>query len=266
MASKGARTLLSANDPSPVRIANPDGRSLFLLIGDHAGNRIPQALADLGLSNGDLERHIALDIGVSRLGRALSGVLDAPFIEQRYSRLVVDCNRAQGTPESIAAVSDGTAIAGNAGLDPAAAECRYREIFTPYHDAVAAALDQRAAKGRPAVLVSLHSFTPVLGMQARPWDIGVLHDRGETAFARVLLGRLGDGGQWCVGDNEPYYMDETDFTVPYHAYPRDLPYAEIEVRQDLLADDAGIEAMAAALGAALVRAAGEEGMGPAGDS
>lgn len=253
--SKGAQTLLSANDPSPVLIANPEGRSLFLLIGDHAGSCIPEALCNLGLAEPDLERHIALDIGVSALGRALSEAMDAPFIEQRYSRLVVDCNRAKGTPQSIAAVSDETVIPGNAGLDPEAAERRYRHIFDPYHRAIAAALDRRGEEGRAVVLISLHSFTPVLGAQARPWDVGVLHDGGETEFARTLLGQLVQGSSWCVGNNEPYHMDATDFTVPYHAYPRGLHYAEIEVRQDHLTDDAGVRTMAATLGKALVQAA-----------
>jgi predicted N-formylglutamate amidohydrolase len=93
--------LLSASDPPPVRITNPDGQSLFLLIGDHAGNLIPERLGGLGLAPEDIKRHIAWDMGVAALGRELAALLDATFIEQRYSRLVIDCNRAPTRPRQL---------------------------------------------------------------------------------------------------------------------------------------------------------------------
>jgi predicted N-formylglutamate amidohydrolase len=251
MTGKSPTTLLRAGDPSPVRIDNPAGQSLFLLLGDHAGSGIPGRLGNLGLPEADLQRHIALDIGVARLGRTLAAALDAVFVEQSYSRLVVDCNRAEGSPESIVATSDGTIIAGNAKLDEDDRERRYREIFDPYHAAIAAALDQRKAEGRGVILVSLHSFTPVLGPERRPWDVGILHDGGDTAFALALARQLRSASRWCIGDNEPYRMDDTDYTVPFHAYSRGLPYAEIEIRQDHLASEAGVASVARELGRAM---------------
>lgn len=258
MASEGKPALLSADDLPPVRIANPEGRSLFLLLGDHAGNGIPRSLSGLGLPESELQRHIALDIGVSRLGRALASALDAVFVEQRYSRLVVDCNRDTASAEGIAAVSDGTTIPANATVAAGARESRYREVFHPYHNAIAALLDARAAKGEPVILVSLHSFTPVLAGERRPWEIGVLHDGGDTGFALALLARLRAGGG-TIGDNQPYRMDATDYTVPRHAYPRLLPYAELEIRQDRLATHAGIARVARLLSQALVLAADDVG-------
>jgi predicted N-formylglutamate amidohydrolase len=233
-------------------MTNAGGQSLFLLLGDHAGNLVPQALGRLGLAQIDLQRHIALDLGIAELGGRLAALLDTPFVEQRYSRLVIDCNRAPESADSIAPASDGTAIPANATLDPAARLNRRAAIFDPYHDAIAELLE----RGREAALVSLHSFTPALGEEARPWDIGVLYDGGDTGLAKRFLARLQAAGEWCVGDNRPYTMDDTDFTIPRHAYPRALPYVEIEVRQDRLGDADGVAAMARAIGDALLAAAG----------
>lgn len=90
--------------------------------------------------------------------------------------------------------------------------------------------------GIATTIVSLHSFTPVLDNIARPWDVGVLHDRGATDFARSILAALRAVPSLTVGENEPYRMDATDYTVPLHAYPALRPYIELEVRQDRLFD------------------------------
>lgn len=233
------RALLGPNDPPPVRITNPGGGSSFLLIGDHAGKAFPEALGTLGLGQGDLARHIVCDIGVMELGCMLADRLDACFIEQSYSRLVVDCNRAAAHPQAFAAVSDGTVIPGNAALDTTGQAERFCAIHAPYQAAIADTLADRDAAGRETILVSLHSFTPVMQGLARAWDIGVLHHGGETGFALALLDRLRAMQGVRVGDNEPYRMDETDHTVPLHAYAARRPYAELEIRQDHIADGIG---------------------------
>jgi len=249
-------TLLGPTDCAPFRIINKAGRSSFLLVGDHAGNEVPLKLARLGLDAAELSRHIAVDIGVSALGAGLAARLDACFIEQRYSRLVVDCNRHAGAVDAMAPESDGTAVPANRNLAPADREGRLREIYQPYHGAIAEALAERARSGRATVFLALHSFTPSLAGQARPWDIGVLYGDGNAGFAQALLAGLRGQGGICVGDNQPYRMDETDYTVPRHAWPAGLPYVELEVNQRLLANDAGIADIADGLAAALVSALG----------
>lgn len=245
-------TLLNPSDPNPVReTAVPAEESPFLLVGDHAGASIPAALGTLGLTAADRVRHIALDIGVERLGQALSARLGARLVSQAYSRLVVDCNRDPRDPGWIAAKSDGTAIPGNAGVADAEREARRREIFEPYHRAIAGLLDRRAVESLETVFVSLHSFTPEMGGVRRPWEIGVLHDGREDGFALDLLAGLRRRAGLSPGDNQPYRMDRTDYTVPRHAYPRGLRYAELEVRQDLLVDAAGVGAVADLLADAL---------------
>ena len=247
---------LNASDGNPVRTnLVPVARSPFLLVGDHAGHAIPARLEGLGVSPADRSRHIALDIGVKELGLALGEHLHAPFIWQHFSRLVCDCNRDPDDPDWIPQVSDGTVIPGNAGLAVDDQVVRRAAIFDPYHDAIAAMVAERLSARRPTVFVSLHSFTPAMAGTARPWDIGVLHDGREDAFALEVLSGLQALDGYRIGDNEPYDMDDTDYTVPRHAYPHALPYIELEVRQDHLSDAAGIARMAQLL-ATVLEAAG----------
>lgn len=242
--------LLRASDPPPVETVNPGGASPFLLIGDHAGNLIPTALGNLGVDARDLLRHIAWDIGVDALGRDLAARLDATFVRQRYSRLVIDCNRDPASVEAMPVISDATPVPGNDSLTPTGRQRRIEALHEPYQAAIAAALQARAH----ATLVSLHSFTPALAGIARPWHIGVLHDGRNDAFAVRLLGWLQQHADMPIGDNAPYRMDSTDYTVPRHAFAAARPYVELEVRQDLLGDATGVSRIAALLAAGLAAA------------
>ncbi len=240
MVEQPASSLLGLNDPAPVRVYNPEGGSPFLLIGDHAGIAIPAQLGTLGLSPADLDRHIACDIGVRGLGEALAHRLQACFIYQLYSRLVIDCNRVPGSIEAVADNADGTPVPGNIGLGSAEKHQRIAAIHAPYHDAIAAEIATRSARGQATILVALHSFTPMLaGAKRRPWHVGVLHSDGDPRFALAVLDQLHREPDLIVGDNEPYKMDATDHSIPRHAFAAGLGYVELEVRQDLLASVEG---------------------------
>ena len=239
--------MLDTDEPEAAAVVNPHGAAPFLLIGDHGGRRVPRALANLGLPDAELARHIGWDIGVTALGEALAVPLDAVFVHQRYSRLVIDCNRDPAAPDAMPAASDGTAVPGNAALDAAARAARVAAIHAPYHAAIHDEIARRTAAGQPTALVALHSFTPAMQGAARPWHCGILHDGANDALARAMLAGLRAEGDLVVGDNEPYAMDSIDYTVPRHAFAAGLPYVEIEVRQDLLADAAGIAAWVARL-------------------
>jgi predicted N-formylglutamate amidohydrolase len=231
--------LLGGQDAPPVLEHNPAGRSPFLLTCDHYGRTIPRILGDLGLPAGELTRHIAWDIGIAGVAGALAKHLDAHLIAQRYSRLVIDCNRPPDAPSSIPRLSESTTISGNAGLAGEAAEARRREIFEPYHRRIAEVIDRRLRDGVPTVLVSLHSFTAVYAGIVRPWHIGTLYQR-DTRLPPLLLKRLRAEADLVVGDNEPYAVsDDTDYTIPVHGEARGLMNSGIEIRQDLIADQAG---------------------------
>lgn len=239
MAGRAANGVLGPNDLAPFKLFNAAGRSPFLLIGDHAGSAVPARLGYLGLTPMDLSRHIAIDIGIYGLGHALARLLDAPFLHQHYSRLVIDCNRDPAQEAAIPLVSDGTGIIGNERICAQDRAARVDAIHVPYHDALATMIDARQAAGRDTVLLSLHSFTPVMDGFTRPWHVGVLHWRGRTDFAQAMIDILREDAGLTVGDNAPYRMDDTDYTVPRHTFARDIRYAEMEVRQDLISDQAG---------------------------
>jgi len=248
MNSQPSQSLLEADEPAPVRIINPGGRASFLLIGDHAGNLVPRALEPFGVARADLERHIGWDIGIAALGEMLAGMLDATFIAQCYSRLVIDCNRSPEAFDAMPEASDGTPIPANAAtLDAAARAARVAAIHAPYQAAIAAELARRDAAGEDTVLVALHSFTPVMRGFARPWQIGILHGGGNEAYARSVLAALEARGDLVVGDNEPYAMDTIDFTIPNHAFAKARRYVETEIRQDLLASEDQIRGWAEVL-------------------
>jgi len=244
-------SLLDDDESAPTVAVNPAGRSPFLLLGDHAGKDIPRRLGTLGLARADRERHIAWDIGTRRLGELLAKSLDATFIHQRYSRLVIDCNRDTTAADAIPETSDGTVIPGNERLADEARMQRIEAIHAPYQRAIAAELSRRAADRHATIIVSLHSFTPVMAGKPRPWSIGVLYSDGDTRFAAALLDILAREMGEGVGDNEPYRMDETDHSIPRHAFASGLPYAELEIRQDLIGEPAGQERWCGIVGAAL---------------
>jgi predicted N-formylglutamate amidohydrolase len=231
--------LLGKEDAAPVVEENPQGPSPFLFTSDHFGRAIPRRLGDLGLSESELARHIAWDIGIAGVARALSERLDAHLIAQHYSRLVIDCNRPLHAPSSIPLISEATTISGNESLTREAVEARRREVFHPYHRRIAEVIDRRLGEGRPTVLVSLHSFTPVYAGIKRPWHVGTLYQR-DTRLPPLLLKGLRAQADLVVGDNEPYAVsNETDYTIPVHGEARGLMNTGIEIRQDLIADQAG---------------------------
>jgi predicted N-formylglutamate amidohydrolase len=231
--------LASEHDAPPVKEESPQGRSPFLLTADHYGRAIPRALGDLGLPESELRRHIAWDIGIAGIASALSKNLDAHLIAQRYSRLVIDCNRPPHTASSIPRISETTVIPGNEGLTREAAETRKREVFDPYHRRIREAIDARLSRGVSTILVSLHSFTPVYGGIARSWHVGTLY-QSDTRLPAMLLARLRAQGGLVVGDNKPYAVtNETDHTIPVHGEARGLMNSGIEIRQDLIAEAAG---------------------------
>lgn len=227
-------SLLGPDDPPAVEVVRPDASSEHFLTCEHAGRRIPQRLGNLGVSDSDLERHIAWDIGAEGVSRRLSEYLDATLVLQNYSRLVVDCNRSPDADDFIVTLSENTEIPGNLDVTEADITARKQAVFDPYHDAIRNALDARERAGRATVLSAMHSCTPVFHGVSRPWHIGVLYDKDER-FARILLELLAEDGELVIGENEPYELShERDYAIPVHAERREIPHVEFEIRQDLI--------------------------------
>jgi len=243
--------LLSPEEPPPVIEERREGRSNFVIAVDHAGRHIPRRLDDLGLPQSELRRHVAWDIGSLAVARATSGALDAPLVAQQYSRLVIDCNRDPMADSSIATQSEWIEIPGNIGLSALEVAARRAEIFDPYHDHLRTLLDARQAMGRSTILVTQHTMTDLYKGVRREMHAAVLYNR-DRSFAGILLEALRRETGLIIADNQPYFVsDATDYTIPRHAEARGLPYAEIEIRQDLVASASGQAEWGRRLAAAL---------------
>ncbi|MFL6551071.1 MAG: N-formylglutamate amidohydrolase [Povalibacter sp.] len=245
--------LLDVDEPSPVTIELPSAMSDFVLTCDHASARIPKALGTLGLSHTELSSHIAWDIGALRVAQLLSERLDATLIMQNYSRLVVDCNRLPTAADSIPLRSEWVDIKGNEHLDDTAIAARRAEIFTPYHDALVSLLEQRQRDRRKTLLIAIHSFTPTYLNVSRPWSVGVMY-RKDARLAKALLPLLRKDKRMEVGDNQPYGIEDADYGLPVYGESRGLPHIGIEIRNDLIADEAGQKTWAGRLSSLLKQA------------
>ena len=195
-------------------------------------------MARSGLPAAQLERHIAYDIGVAPIVRALAAELDAPAVMTRYSRLLIDPNRGRDDPTLIMRLSDGAVIPGNRKLDAAERDKRLQRFYEPYHRAIDDVIDQCLATGVAPALLSIHSFTESWKQFTRPWHVGVLWD-GDARLAKPLLEAFYAEGDLIVGDNEPYAGQLEGDCLWQHGAQRGLANAIVEVRQDLIRDAAG---------------------------
>ena len=231
----------------PFLLVEGNRRQGLLLIADHARRDLPEEYGDLGLPASEFDRHIAYDIGVEALTRELAARLDVPAVMAGFSRLLVDPNRGEDDPTLIRQLYDGTVVPANYPMDAVERERRLELFYRPYHDAISAMVASTyAASGQPPVIVSIHSFTPVMQARMRPWHAGVLWDMDDRV-ARPLIDALAADPLLVVGDNEPYDGALRGDTMYRHAIVNGLPHALIEIRQDLIADATGTEAWAARL-------------------
>ena len=233
---------LSAADPPPFFVMHRDAASPLMLVCDHASCRFPEALGDMGLDPFARRCHLAVDIGAGPLTEYLADSLGLTAVLAQYSRLVVDCNRPLGSPQSIAEQSAGATVPGNRGLSSEERAARIDGLYRPYHESIDQLLDSRC--NQATMLLSIHSFTPVLNGQSRPWHVGISHWR-DRRLAALLLGALSRHCDLRVGDNEPYPIElETDYTIPQHGGGRGLPSVMIEIRQDGIGTDDAASAWA----------------------
>jgi len=234
-------TLLTFEDIPAYGIENPARAADILFLSDHAGRAIPAKLGKLGLDEAELSRHIGYDIGIYGVTSQLARAIGATYIFQPYSRLVIDCNRKPGKPQSVMSQSDGTVIPGNANISEDEIRAREDEILWPYQRQIEAELNRRAAAGQPTVIISMHSCTNRLRTddRDRPWEISVIA-HSDWRVAEPLVEVLRSETDRRVGVNQPYTVDmEMDYTLPVHAEGRNIPYVEIEIRQDLIGDAGG---------------------------
>ena len=249
--SNSLTSLISDKDPPPFQVINRNGTTDLLLVCDHAGQKIPQALLGLGLKKETFNLHVAYDVGASQVACNLSDFLDAPLVLANYSRLLIDPNRSPEDPESILPTSDGIPVPGNKNLDKNSRNKRVRDIFNPYHDAIHQLLEKITNPGKKPAFLSIHSFSPEYGEKPRPWDIGVLWN-SDQRIAIPLMKLLKAKGL-NVGDNLPYSGHDLAYTIDRHGGARKLPNCAVEINQNQLQDETGIMRWSNILGETLIK-------------
>ena len=238
--------LLGPDEPAAYALRNPESTLPILLVCDHASRRIPSKLADMGLDPVVRHCHLAWDIGAGPLTEKLAASLGATAVLCEYSRLVIDCNRQLMDPGAFLEFGDGVVIPGNRNLQPTDKGARADEIYWPYHRAIDTQIERFSLHDTAPAFIAIHSFTPVMNGKSRPWEIGVLWDR-DRVTAEIFIHDFREAG-FMVGDNEPYSgKAPQDFTIDHHAEPRNLSHVGIEIRQDLIHDDKGVERVAAVM-------------------
>jgi predicted N-formylglutamate amidohydrolase len=244
---------------APVEIIPGNLAADLLILVDHATNRMPTEYGTLGLPPAELERHIAYDIGAGPLGRALAARFNAPAVLSGFSRLLIDPNRGEDDPTLIMRLSDGAVVPGNARVDAKVREDRLARFYRPYHDAIVDMLAKMLAGGRTPAILAVHSYTPVWKGTSRPWHAGILWDM-DPRFALPLLEGLRADHSLRVGDNEPYLGALRNDTMYRHGTGRGIAHALLEVRNDLIAEPAGVLEWADRLEAVLAKILGDETM------
>lgn len=229
---------------APFKVIDGDRGKGLVLLCDHARRDLPEEYGDLGLPREQFDRHIAYDIGAEQVTRKLAAMLGVPAVLATFSRLLIDPNRGEDDPTLIRQLYDGAVISGNYPMTQEERQRRLDGFYRPYHDAVGSMVASVHKKtGSAPFVLSVHSFTPVMQGRARPWHAGVLWDMDHRA-AWPLIEMLAEDAALVVGDNEPYDGALRGDTMYRHAIVNGFAHALIEIRQDLIADEAGAAAWA----------------------
>lgn len=245
------------NTPPAFLVENSDNDSPLLFVCDHASNALPPAYDQLGLDKQTLSQHIAWDIGALGIARKLSSRFQSTLVSGVYSRLLVDLNRFPGDPGWIPESSDGIAIPANQNLSESQRKARADRYFWPYQQAISREVEKINARTQTPIIISIHSFTPALtdGKQ-RPWHIGILWS-DDDRLAAPMMTALRDNPAVCVGDNQPYHANNPKgYTVKTHAEDVDYLNLLVEIRQDLIGDEIGVDKWSEIFGDALERVLG----------
>lgn len=257
MVGYGVATSFAASLLQPALTINANGASPFVLVCDHASNRIPDEYGNLGLDMHQRLMHVAWDPGALSVSNMLVELLDAPLVHATVSRLVIDCNRTVDASDLIPVVSERTEIVANLDVDEVERAYRIEAFHAPFHRAIEDLLDARDAAGQETILVCMHSFTPVYKGTSRPWPIGLIHARDES-YTRALQGALEDDTpKLNVGWNQPYSaLNGVTYTLEHHGDERGIPATMIEIRHDEILEPSGVALWASRLARCLEAARG----------
>jgi predicted N-formylglutamate amidohydrolase len=171
----------------------------------------------------------------------LSDMLDAALVMQRFSRLAYDCNRPPEAADAYPEKSEIFAVPGNRGLSAADKALRAEALYHPFHGAIDGSDGQACAPpGRPVILVTVHSFTPVYFGEPRDGALGILHDDDRRLADLPCSRPLPPPGLMGVRRNYPYGpQDGVTHTLKKHGLTRQIANVMLEIRNDLITDASG---------------------------
>ena len=244
MTQSNNTSILAAAEGAVYEKGNHDGMSAVLLICEHASNFIPASLDNLGLDAKTANSHVAWDPGALAVTQLLSRSLDATMITSKVSRLVYDCNRPPDAVGAMPAKSEIFLIEGNQNLSVDQKTARINEIYVPFTNAIKNEIKARSNAGRTTVMATIHSFTPIYFGEKRTVELGILLDKD----ARMADAMLDIPSTMVTMRNQPYGADDgVTHTLKLHALPNGLLNVMIEIRNDLIATNAGQKKVAAEL-------------------
>ncbi|WDR00702.1 N-formylglutamate amidohydrolase [Devosia sp. J2-20] len=239
---------MSRTEQHSVLVTNARGPSPFVIVCDHASNRIPTRYGDLGLTMTERVSHIAWDPGALAVSRKLADLLDAPLVQSTVSRLIIDCNRDLDAPDLIWTLSEATRIAANEGISAEERQYRIDHYHRPFHASMETLLEARRHAGQETILICMHSFTPVYNGVARPWPIGVIHGMDTRYTAAVRDALAAEHPALNIGWNEPYAaLNGVTLTLERHGDGRGLDATMIEIRNDEILEPVGVDQWSARL-------------------
>jgi len=232
--------------PLLPELLNGDATAGLVVLCEHASNHIPEAYQQLGLTDDDLASHIAWDIGAADVTRRMCDMMKVSGVLASASRLLIDPNRGADHPTLVPLVSDKTSVPANRDLTPAAIALRKATVYDPFHRAADQVIERHLAEGTTPLIVGMHSFTPEMNGEVRPWQIGFLWDK-DPRLAQAMIGLIERETDLTVGQNQPYSGHDLYYSMQRHGAARGLPQTTIEIRQDLLADPSMVQQWAALL-------------------
>jgi predicted N-formylglutamate amidohydrolase len=233
-------------DDAVERVHGGDGRCPVLITCEHASNFLPPPWAWPAEDARLVDTHWAWDLGVAELVRLLAGGLEATAVLARASRLLIDVNRPLDSDTLLRAVADGEPVRLNTAVHEQDRVARIEQYYAPYHRAI----DEEVERVSPRLILSLHSFTPVYeGGAPREVQIGVLWDVDEALgrqWAEILR-----RSRFTIAEQEPYSGKGFMYSAQHHATNAGIPAIELEIRNDLLLDEAIVPEIAALIAGAL---------------
>lgn len=235
----------------PYEVIGAEDNVPLLFVVDHASAFVPKKYDNLGLPANVFATHVAIDIGAKQMAEGLVKRLGGRAVLAKFSRLLIDPNRELWRDNLVPDISDGIPIPRNANLSEIQKQERIENFYNPFHQAVDDEVQSFFAKGLRPLVVGVHSFTPEMGGEKRPWHIGFMWNKDDRLG--LSLAKDFEAMGKTVGHNLPYGGDDLFHTMMSHGFKHGLPHTQIEVRQDLVGDAAGADHWAELIAAALAK-------------